>query len=280
MPLVRANGVDLRVDRYRVGPPGARPTVVFIHGLGLSDHAGLALTLGIPLSTGADVVLYALRGHGRSQVVPSGYRLADHVADLVALLDAVGLGHHPVHLVGCSYGGAVATVTAIRHPERVASVVYADGVLPVPGWTRRHIMPWLEQGMDTLASDCTEDDVAALFAGVPRRKLDALARRGRRMLLDTTMFDDVRNEPALDPAEYAGISCPVSAIYGGRSEMLYLADVLIEHVPHATIHVVPGANHGDIYYRTRELGDLLRLAVGLPPRERAGSLVAAPVGEG
>jgi hypothetical protein len=44
--------------------------------------------------------------------------------------------------------------------------------------------------------------------------------------------------------------------------------------------VVPGANHGDIYYRTRELGDLLRLAVGLPPRERAASLVAAPAGEG
>jgi pimeloyl-ACP methyl ester carboxylesterase len=279
MPVVRANGVDLRVDRYRVGPPGPRPTVVFIHGLGLSDHAGLALTLGIPLATDADVVLYALRGHGRSQLVPTGYRVVDHVADLVGLLDALAIDH-PVHLVGCSYGGAVATVTAIRHPERVASLVYADGVLPVPGWTRRHILPWLESGFDTLGSECTEDDLAALFVGMPRRKLDAMARRGRAMLQDTTMFEDVRAEPALDPAEYAAIACPVSAIYGGASEMLYLAEPLRSFVPGAAVHVIPGANHGDIYYRTRELGAVLRECLGLPPRERRGSLVAAPAGEG
>jgi pimeloyl-ACP methyl ester carboxylesterase len=278
MPLVSANGVELRVDRYRIGPPGPRPTVVFIHGLGLSDHAGLALTLGIPLATDADVVLYALRGHGRSQLVPAGYRVVDHVADLVALLDALGIAQ-PVHLVGCSYGGAVATVTAIRHPRRVASVIYADGVLPVPGWTQRHILPWLESGLGTLRSDATEDDLAALFVGMPRRKLDAMARRGRTMLLDTTMFDDVRDEPALDPAEYAAITCPVFAIYGGDSEMLYLAEPLSRYVPHATTRVVPGANHGDIYYRTRELGALLREGLGLPTRERRGRLVAAPAGE-
>ena len=83
---------------------------------------------------------------GRSSS-PSGYRVADHVADLVGAARRRRPRPPPVHLVGCSYGGAVATVTAIRHPERVASVVYADGVLPVPGWTRRRIMPWLEQGM-------------------------------------------------------------------------------------------------------------------------------------
>ena len=278
MPLVRANGVDLRVDRYRVGPPGPRPIVVFIHGLGLSDHAGLALTLGIPLATDADVVLYALRGHGRSQLVPTGYRVVDHVADLVGLLDALGVDR-PVHLVGCSYGGAVATVAAIRHPDRVASLVYADGVLPVPGWTQRHILPWLESGFDTLRSECTEDDLAALFVGMPRRKLDAMARRGRAMLQDTTMFEDVRREPALDPAEYAAIACPVSAIYGGESEMLYLAEPLRRFVPGATVHVIPGANHGDIYYRTRELGAVLRECLGLPPRARRGRLVASPAGE-
>jgi pimeloyl-ACP methyl ester carboxylesterase len=278
MPIVRANGVELRVDRYWVGPKGPRPTVVFIHGLGLADHAGLALTLGIPLSTGADVILYALRGHGRSQVVPSGYRVVDHVADLVGLLDTLGV-ERPVHLVGCSYGGAVATVTAIRHPERVASIVYADGVIPVPGWTQRHILPWLESGLTTLSSDYSTDDLAGLFRGVPRRKLDAMAKRGRNLLLGTTMFEDVRNEPALDPDDYAAITCPVFAIYGGRSEMLYLAEPLVGFVPHATTHVIPDADHGDIYYRTRELGALLRRAVGLPPRERDDHLVTARTGD-
>src|SRR4029453_11987433 len=117
---VRANGVDLRVNRYRIGPDGVRPVVVFVHGLGIVDHSGLAFTLGMPLATEAGTVLYGVRGHGQSQVAPSGYRVADHVADLVGLLDALDLAG-PVHLVGCSYGGAGGVTTAVPHPDQVAS---------------------------------------------------------------------------------------------------------------------------------------------------------------
>ncbi|HEY7072470.1 MAG TPA: alpha/beta fold hydrolase, partial [Acidimicrobiales bacterium] len=142
MATVHANGVDLRVNRYRVGPDGGRPVVVFVHGLGIVDHSGLAFTLGMPLATEAEAVLYALRGHGHSQVTAAGYRVADHVADLVGLLDALDLTE-PVHLVGCSYGGAVAVTAAVRHPDRVASLFLLDPVLPVPGWTE-HVLFRLE----------------------------------------------------------------------------------------------------------------------------------------
>ena len=124
MATVRANGVELRVNRYRVGADGDRPVVVFVHGLGIVDHSGLAFTLGMPLATDAEAILYALRGHGHSEVVASGYRVADHVADLIALLDALGV-RAPVHLVGCSYGGAVAVTAAARHPGRVGVAVPA-----------------------------------------------------------------------------------------------------------------------------------------------------------
>src|SRR4029453_7080424 len=103
---VRANGVDLRVNRYRIGPDGVRPVVVFVHGLGIVDHSGLAFTLGMPLATEAETILYALRGHGRSQGGGPGYRARAHVAALVGLLDALDIAE-PVHLVGCSYGAAV-----------------------------------------------------------------------------------------------------------------------------------------------------------------------------
>jgi pimeloyl-ACP methyl ester carboxylesterase len=87
---VHTNGVELRVNRYWVGPRDEdRPVVVFVHGLGIVDHSGLSFTLGMPLANVADVVLYALRGHGRSEVPPTGYRLDDHVADLAGLLDAL-----------------------------------------------------------------------------------------------------------------------------------------------------------------------------------------------
>ena len=271
MPTVHANGVDLRVNRYRVGPEGKRPVIVFVHGLGIVDHSGLSFTLGMPLAPDADAILYALRGHGHSQVVPSGYRVVDHTADLLALLDALDVGV-PVHLVGCSYGGAVAIATAVRHPERVASLFLIDPVVPVPGWPER-ILPMLDAAAAQLSGDYTVEDVMAALGGVSQRKAAAVAERAERLLLGTTVLDDVRREPALTDDEFARIACPVLAVYGDRSEMFPLADELTARVAGARIHVVPGADHLSVFGHTRELGEQIRAFVGLPAPER-GHLVA------
>ena len=263
MATVHANGVDLRVNRYRVGDGGERPVVVFVHGLGIVDHSGLAFTLGMPLATDAEAVLYALRGHGHSQVPPTGYRVADHVGDLVGLLDALDI-HAPVHLVGCSYGGAVTVTAAARHPGRVASLFLVDPVLPVDGWVER-ILPMLEPAAAQLRGDYTVEDVQAALGGVSRRKAAAVAERAERLLVHTTVLDDVRAEPPLDPRDFARIRCPVLAVYGDRSEMLPLADALPLLLPRARVHVIPGADHLSVFGHTRELGDLIRASVGLPP---------------
>jgi pimeloyl-ACP methyl ester carboxylesterase len=270
---VRANGVELRVNRYRVGDGGDRPIVVFVHGLGIVDHSGLAFTLGMPLATDAEAILYALRGHGHSQVVPSGYRVADHVADLLALLDALDV-HAPVHLVGCSYGGAVTVTAAARHPGRVASLFLVDPVLPVPGWVER-ILPMLEPAAEQLRGDYTVEDVQAALGGVSRRKAAAVAERAERLLVHTTVLDDVRSEVPLDRREFARIRCPVAAVYGDRSEMLPLAESLPLLVPRARVHMVPGADHLSVFGHTRELSALIRRHVGLPAADRPTRLAAA-----
>lgn len=271
MATVHTNGVDLRVNRYRVGPEGPRPIIVFIHGLGIVDHSGLSFTLGMPLAPDADAILYALRGHGHSEVVPAGYRVVDHTADLLGLLDALDVDV-PVHLVGCSYGGAVAIATAVRHPQRVASLFLIDPVVPVDGWPQR-ILPMLESAAAQLRGDYTIEDVMAALGGVSRRKAAAVAERAERLLLATTVLDDVRAEAALGDDDFAGLSCPVLAVYGDRSEMFPLADELQARVPGARIHVVPGADHLSVFGHTRELGDQIRAFVGLPAVER-GDLVA------
>ena len=79
-----------------------------------------------------DVILLApdLRGRGRSAHLPGPYGLATHVADLVALLDAVGCERV---VVGHSMGGFVAVTLAALHPDRVSRLVLVDGGLPT-GW--------------------------------------------------------------------------------------------------------------------------------------------------
>lgn len=272
MATVNANGIDFSVNRYRTGPDGPRPVIVFIHGLAV-DNSGWSFTLGMPLATSAEVITYALRGHGRSQFVRSGYRLADHADDLVALLDAMGIDE-PVHVVGGSYGGAVGIVAAIAHPDRIASLFLIDAQLPVPGWTDL-FLGHLERIAEALKGEYTLDQVMQLFDLTSRRKASLLVQRGKRLLLETTLIDDLRTEPPLAPTDFARVRCPVLAVYGEQSEIHDMAEMLPTLVPHAEVEITPGADHKATFLQPAELRALIRRFVGLT--ETPGP--EAPAGE-
>ena len=66
-----------------------------------------------------DVIRYDLRGFGDSDTPPHG--LLDHGADLLALLDRLGVQR--CHLVGASLGSGVAVEVALQQPGLVASLL-------------------------------------------------------------------------------------------------------------------------------------------------------------
>src|SRR4051812_15017918 len=114
MPRVHANGIDFYVNRFRTHEDrGHRPVVVCVHGLAVVDNAATSFVMGFHLAKRADVYAYDLRGHGRSEKPPTGYRAEDHAADLIALIDALEIDE-PVHLIAFSYGGAPAIVATMR----------------------------------------------------------------------------------------------------------------------------------------------------------------------
>ncbi|MFD9891731.1 alpha/beta fold hydrolase [Amycolatopsis sp. NPDC059027] len=116
--IVETGGVELAVETF-----GTRddPAVLLIGGGSmLSWDAGLCARLA---AGGRFVLRYDLRDHGRSVTYPPGapeYDLRALSADAVGLLDAYGLPK--AHIVGRTVGGWIAQLTALDHPERVATL--------------------------------------------------------------------------------------------------------------------------------------------------------------
>jgi 3-oxoadipate enol-lactonase len=81
-----------------------------------------------------------LRGHGATSWDRDGFSIQDLADDLAQALDTLSLG--PVHLLGMSMGGSVATTFAGRYPDRIRSLVLADttawyGEDAVSAWRER-----------------------------------------------------------------------------------------------------------------------------------------------
>ncbi|GAA3989291.1 hypothetical protein GCM10022247_04790 [Allokutzneria multivorans] len=116
--FVEVGGIELAVESFGVQQD---PAVVLVGAGPMSSwDAGLCARLA---AGGRFVLRYDLRDHGRSVAYPPdapGYDLRDLSADVVGLLDAFGLGK--AHVAGRIVGGWIAQLTALDHPERVASL--------------------------------------------------------------------------------------------------------------------------------------------------------------
>jgi pimeloyl-ACP methyl ester carboxylesterase len=121
-------GDELAVYRFGSQRPDA-PAVLAVHGITASSFAWLAVAAAL----GDDVALIAvdLRGRGESRSLPGPFGLDAHVADLIAVLDALDL-EQPV-VLGHSMGAYVAARLGVRHPDPASRLVLVDGGLTIPG---------------------------------------------------------------------------------------------------------------------------------------------------
>ncbi|MGY3539764.1 pimeloyl-ACP methyl ester carboxylesterase [Bradyrhizobium sp. USDA 4515] len=106
---------------------GSGKNVMFLHGWTCDSHDW---SWQLPLfESKYRVVAPDLRGHGRSEVMPSGaYTPADYVADIETLISTKYRGQKFV-IVGHSMGGQIAARLAAMRPDLVSAVVSVDGAL-------------------------------------------------------------------------------------------------------------------------------------------------------
>ncbi|HEX6125501.1 MAG TPA: alpha/beta hydrolase [Pyrinomonadaceae bacterium] len=116
---VRVNDTTLSYIEKGRGEP-----VVFVHGA-ISDLR-IWLNQVEFFSDSYRAISYSRRSHWPAQNVEDDrpYTRSVHTEDLAGFLDALDL--KKVHLVGHSFGGAIALLTALRYPELVGSLVLAE----------------------------------------------------------------------------------------------------------------------------------------------------------
>lgn len=139
-----ADGTRISYDVFgrRDGEP-----LLLIHGLG-ADRRGWVLQRRA-LACRFRCITLDNRGVGRSDKPAGPYSLDVMVDDALAALDAAGFAS--AHVLGASMGGIVAQILAVRHPDRVRSLVLACTACRHLRWRRELLEEWAQtaqaQGM-------------------------------------------------------------------------------------------------------------------------------------
>ncbi len=226
--MTRSHDVRLRWHRTVIdgrsvgyGDAGDGPTVLFLHGWGLSARS-YAKALPTIAATGSRVIAPALPGFGRSDPLEGEYtfdKLVTWVDDLLETLDL----HEPVALVGHSFGGAVAVAFASTLPDRVRSLVLVNSVggsvwkQGRRGERSLADRPWWDWGL-RLPSEFRAADYRRVLPVVARDLVsNALSNPGAlRRTADLARTADLREELR----ELAEQGLPVSILWGSEDKVV------------------------------------------------------------
>ncbi|MCK6502407.1 alpha/beta fold hydrolase [Myxococcota bacterium] len=250
MPDLRANGLAFHAQLLGQGPPA----VVFLHGVVMDNLSSWYFSVAPAVAQVTPVLLYDLRGHGRSERPATGYTVADMVADLAALLDAAG-ARPRVHLVGNSMGGLVALAFALAHPDRVASLALVDAHVSDGGFGEQMAGTLLLEGPARDAAIATH--FADWLGRHSERKRNKLAENARALVQGTSLVADLRASPPFDPAALAALSVPVLALYGEQSDIRDRGEALAATLPCCTLRLLPGCSHSVIWEATVQVREAI-----------------------
>jgi len=223
--------------QFHVQRLGSGPPVVMLHGLLIGSLASWYFTTAPILKRTNSVLLYDLRGHGRSERVASGYDVDTMTTDLAAL--TADWQHEPMTLVGHSYGGLIALRFALRHPERVARLVLVEAPLPPS-----------QMGEMQAFLDRTPDEMVATLPAEMRGFFERDSRQSRRLLrslhflvMQSTLAADLQAEGDIDDEVLATVDCPVLCVYGAKSSCRPVGDRLASVMPNAELVELPGGHY-------------------------------------
>jgi 3-oxoadipate enol-lactonase len=235
--VVAHDGEKIYAEATGVGEP-----IVLCHGLG-GNHAIWWQQIEA-FAQGHRVITWDQRGFGNSTAHSGRTGIAEAAGDLIAVLDALQLPR--AHLVGQSMGAFVALRAALDHPDRALSLLLSTtlaGADPrhtralhaaVPDRPRRDRHPVVSADFSRAQPDLVVlyNLISSFGAKPPAAEMvDAMAshRFGDDELASLAL-------PTLFVAAANDQICPPPVMRNAAAR-----------IPHAKVHVLPGATHSVFY---------------------------------
>lgn len=229
-----------RLNHRLDGPPEA-PAIVLTGSLG-TDLSMWDPQIGA-LAERFCPVRYDLRGHGRSEVPPGPYSIAELAGDLLALMDELEIVR--AVLCGLSIGGMVSMWAAAHAPERVSRLIVFCTSAHLGSAYAERAATVRERGIEPIADAVLERWFTPAYArenpqAVARFRagLTATPREGYAGCCDAIAAMDLRGElPAIRAPTLvvAGAEDPATPPDHGQA--------IADGIPGAEFTVIPGAAH-------------------------------------
>lgn len=231
MPATDLNGFSMHYDVRGDGEP-----LLLLHG-GMGIGADWQHVFPSD-PEGYRLVIPDLRGHGRSTNPGGAFTIRQCAADVLALLDELGLAR--VKAIGMSLGAKTLLHVATTAPGRVEAMVLVSAT------------PYFPEPMRVAAARFTRE----AFEGLSDAERDALNARHVhgdeqiRALYDMTRsFSTSHDDMAFTPPKLGAISARTLVVHGDRDPYypVELALELYRSMPRSALWVVPYGGHGPIF---------------------------------
>ncbi|MBL1103451.1 4-carboxymuconolactone decarboxylase [Streptomyces sp. 5-8] len=228
--------------QYRFDGPEDAPVLILGPSLGTTWHMW---DRQVPeLTKQWRVFRFDLPGHGGAPAYPAG-SVAELTGRLLATLDALGVQRFGY--AGCALGGAVGIELALRHPERLASLVLvaASPRFGTADEFRQRGVVVRTNGLDPIARTAPDRWFTGGFAAAQ----PAITEWAVQMVRTTDPGCYIAACEALAAfdvrAELGRVGVPTMVLVGSDDQVTGPAEArtLVAGIPDARLAVVPGASH-------------------------------------
>jgi 3-oxoadipate enol-lactonase len=170
--------------------------------------------------------------------------------DAVEVLDAAGVDG--AHVMGASMGGVIAQILAVRHPERVRSLVLACTACRHQSWRRELLTEWAELARDRGMRAFAAENLRWLVGPRSLRRFWPAFNALSPVFISApqhAFIAQVRAILSMDDAmrlELPSIVAPTLVLVGSQDILTPQADSeeLAELIPGAELAIVRGGAHG------------------------------------